>query len=201
MDWLSEHYAFIDCRSKKVIFKLPGEETYHFEGIKSPTLETVSTRVTCVLTEMRNEGYLVSIQEISQEDNKILHDIAVVQEFPDVFSEDLPGLPPPREVDFAIELVPGSQPIFKPPYRMAPAELKELKEQLEDLINKGFIRPSISPWGAPVLFVKKKDGTMRLCIDYRELNKITIKNKYPLPRIDDLFDQLNGATVFSKINL
>ena len=84
---------------------------------------------------------------------------------------------------------------------MAPAELKKLKEQLEDLINKGFIRPSISPWGAPVLFVKKKDGTMRLCIDYRELNKITIKNKYPLPRIDDIFDQLNGATVFSKIDL
>ena len=125
----------------------------------------------------------------------------MVQEFCDVFPEDLTGLPPPREVDFAIELVPGSQPISKPPYRMAPAELKELKEQLEDLIKKSFIRPSISPWGAPVLFVKKKDGTMRLCIDYRELNKITIKNKYPLPRIDDLFDQLNGATVFSKIDL
>ena len=104
MDWLSEHYAFIDCRSKKVIFKLPGKETYHFEGIKSPTLETVSASVTCVLTEMRNEGYLVSIQEIRQEDDKTLHDIAVVREFP----EDLPGLSPPREVEFAIELIPGS---------------------------------------------------------------------------------------------
>ena len=84
---------------------------------------------------------------------------------------------------------------------MAPAELKELKEQLEELLRKGFVRPSISPWGAPILFVKKKDGTMRLCVDYRELNKITIKNKYPLPRIDDLFDQLSGATIFSKIDL
>ena len=89
----------------------------------------------------------------------------------------------------------------KAPYRMAPAELKELHEQLQELLNKGFIRPSHSPWGAPVLFVKKKDGTMRLCIDYRELNKVTIRNKYPLPRIDDLFDQLQGATVFSKIDL
>lgn len=88
-----------------------------------------------------------------------------------------------------------------PPYRMAPAELKELKVQLQELIDRGFIRPSVSPWGAPVLFVKKKDGTMRLCIDYRQLNKVTIKNKYPLPRIDDLFDQLQGAKVFSKIDL
>ena len=106
-----------------------------------------------------------------------------------------------REVEFAIELVLGSQSISKPPYRMAPAELKELKEQLEDLLHKGFLRPSISPWRAPVLFVKKKDGTIRLCIDYWELNKITIKNKYPLPRIDDLFDELSGATVFSNIDL
>ena len=98
-------------------------------------------------------------------------------------------------------MIPGSQPISKSPYRMAPTELKELKEQLEDLMKKEFIRPSISPWGAPVLFVWKKDGTLRLCIDYRELNRITIKNKYPLPRIEDLFDQLSGAMVFSKIDL
>ena len=113
--------------------------------------------------------------------------------FPDVFSEDLPGLPPDREVEFTIDLVPSIGPISKAPYRMVLTELKELKEQLQDLLDKGFIRTSASPWGAPVLFVKKKDGSMRLCIDYRELNKVTIRNKYPLPRIDDLFNQLQGA--------
>ena len=102
---------------------------------------------------------------------------------------------------FEILLQSGTAPISIAPYRMAPAELKELKVQLQELLDKGFIRPSVSPWGAPVLFVKKKDGTMRLCINYRQLNKVTIRNKYPLPRIDDLFDQLRGATVFSKIDL
>ncbi|XP_040952743.1 uncharacterized protein [Gossypium hirsutum] len=127
--------------------------------------------------------------------------IRTVCEFPDVFPEELPGLPPGREVEFAIEVYPGTAPISIPPYRMSPTELKELKVQLQDLLDRGFIRPSISPWGAPVLFVKKKDGSMRLCIDYRQLNKVTIKNRYPLPRIDDLFDQLKGASVFSKIDL
>ena len=125
----------------------------------------------------------------------------MVQEFLDVFPSDLPGVPPDRDIDFAIDLEPGTKPISIPPYRMAPAELKELKDQLQDLLSKGFIRPSVSPWGAPVLFVKKKDGTMRMCIDYRQLNKVTVKNKYPLPRIDDLFDQLQGASLFSKIDL
>ncbi|KAL5544958.1 hypothetical protein UlMin_008742 [Ulmus minor] len=127
--------------------------------------------------------------------------IAVVREFTDVFPEELPGLPPDREVSFEIDLIPGSAPVSKAPYRMAPAELKELQVQLQELLDKGFIRPSHSPWGAPVLFVKKKDGSLRMCIDYRELNKLTIKNKYPLPRIDDLFDQLKGAANFSKIDL
>ncbi|TYK03797.1 pol protein [Cucumis melo var. makuwa] len=125
----------------------------------------------------------------------------VVKEYPDVFPDELPGLPPPREIDFAIELEPNTAPISRAPYRMAPTELKEMKVQLQELLDKGFIRPSVSPWGAPVLFVKKKDESMRLCIDYRELNKVTVKNRYPLPRIDDLFDQLQGATVFSKIDL
>ncbi|GJU06978.1 putative nucleotidyltransferase, ribonuclease H [Tanacetum coccineum] len=119
----------------------------------------------------------------------------------DVFPDELPGLPPAREIKFGIELVPGAEPISKAPYRMAPVELKELKEQLQEMLENGFIRPSVSPWGAPVLFVKKKDGSMRLCIDYRELNRITIRNRYPLPRIDDLFDQLQGAKYFSKIDL
>ena len=117
-----------------------------------------------------------------------LEDIPKVKEFPDVFPDD-------------IELILGTKPIFIPPYRMAPAELKELKAQLEELLNKGFIRPSTSPWGASVLIVKKKDGSLRLCIDYRQLNWTTIRNQYPLPRIDELFNQLHGSRVYSKIDL
>ena len=116
-----------------------------------------------------------------------------MREFPDVFPEDLSGLPLDREIEFSIDLLPGFSPISKAPYRMALAELRELKAQLQELLDKGFIRPSVSPWGAPVLFVKKNDGIMRLCIDYRELNRVIMRNKYPLPRIEDLFDQLRGA--------
>nr|GFC50139.1 putative reverse transcriptase domain-containing protein [Tanacetum cinerariifolium] len=114
---------------------------------------------------------------------------------------DLPGLPPIRPVEFQIDLVPGAAPVARAPYRLAPSEMKELAEQLKELSDKGFIRPSSSPWGAPVLFVKKKDGSFRMCIDYRELNKLTAKNRYPLPRINDLFDQLQGSSVYSKIDL
>ena len=117
-----------------------------------------------------------------------LNEIAVVNEFADVFPKELPSLLVDREIEFAIDVYPGTKPISKTSYRMAPKELGELKVQLEDLLDKGFVKPSVSLWGAPVLFVKKKDGTMRLCIDYRELNKVTIKNRYPVPRIDDLFD-------------
>ncbi|WVZ69508.1 hypothetical protein U9M48_018282 [Paspalum notatum var. saurae] len=128
--------------------------------------------------------------------------IPVVCDFPDVFSEELPGLPPDRDVEFRIDLVPGTAPISKRPYRMAPDELKELKIQLQEQLDKGFIRPSSSPWGCPALFVEKKDqGGKRLCVDYRPLNAVTIKNKYPIPHIDILFDQLAGARVFSKIDL
>ena len=145
-------------------------------------------------------GYLAHVVDTHSSEMG-LEDVPVVRDFPDVFPDDLPGLPPEREIDFLIDLVPGIAPISLPPYRMAPAELKELKTQLQELVDRGFIRPSISPWGAPVLFVKKKDDTWRLCIDYRQLNKVTIRNRYPLPRIDDLFDQLQGARVFSKIDL
>jgi len=132
---------------------------------------------------------------------KNVSDVPVVRDFPKVFPEDLPGPPPPRPVDFRIDLIPGATPVAKSPYRLAPSEMQELSSQLQELLEKGFIRPSTSPWGAPVLFVKKKDGSFRMCIDYRELNKLTVKNRYPLPRIDDLFDQLQGATCFSKIDL
>ena len=122
-------------------------------------------------------------------------------EYVDVFPNKLPALPPQRVVDFGIELHPGTSPISMTSHRMAPVELQELRVQLHQLLDKGFIRPSTSPWGASVLFVKKQDKTLRLCIDYRQLNRITIKNRYPLPRNDDLFDQLRGARVYSRIDL
>nr|GFC69788.1 putative reverse transcriptase domain-containing protein [Tanacetum cinerariifolium] len=132
---------------------------------------------------------------------KRLEDVPVVRDFPEVYPEDLSGLPPIRPVEFQIDLVPGAAPVARAPYRLAPSEMKELAEQLKELSDKGFVRPSSSPWGAPVMFVKKKDGSFRMCIDYRELNKLTVKNCYPLPRIDDLFDQLQRSSVYSKIDL
>jgi hypothetical protein len=125
----------------------------------------------------------------------------VVRDFPDVFPEELPGMPPDREVEFVIDLLPRTAPISKRPYRMSIEELKELKKQLIELQEAGYIRPSSSPWGSPILFVQKKDGSQRMCVDYRSLNDVTMKNKYPLPRIEDLFDQMRGAREFSKIDL
>ncbi|GJU63349.1 putative reverse transcriptase domain-containing protein [Tanacetum coccineum] len=134
-------------------------------------------------------------------EEKRLEDVPIVRGFPDVFPEDLPGLPPTRHVEFQINLVPGAAPVARAPYRLAPSEMKELSEQLQELSEKGFIRPSSSPWGAPILFVKKKDGSFWMCIDYRELNKLMVKNRYPLLIINDLFDQLQGSSVYSKIDL
>jgi hypothetical protein len=130
-----------------------------------------------------------------------LEDIPIAYEFPDVFPEDLPGMPSDQDVEFTIELQPGTAPISRRSYKMTPKELAELKIQLKELMDKGYIHPSSSPWGYPALFVKKKDQSLRLCIDYRPLNTVTIKNKYSLPRIDSLFYQLAGAKVFSKVNL
>ncbi|GKA24163.1 putative reverse transcriptase domain-containing protein [Tanacetum coccineum] len=144
----------------------------------------------------------ITIKETGDKSKKKqLQDVPIVKKFPEVFPEDLPGLPHTRQVEFHIDLVPGAAPVAWAPYRLAPSEMKELADQLQELSDKGFIRPSSSPWGAPVLFVKKKDGSLRMCIDYRELNKLTVKNRYPLPRIDDLFDQLQGSSVYSKIDL
>ncbi|GKC18955.1 putative reverse transcriptase domain-containing protein, partial [Tanacetum coccineum] len=134
-------------------------------------------------------------------EEKRLEDVPIVRDFPKVFSEDLPGIPPTRQVEFQIDLIPDAAPIARAPYRLAPSEMKELSDQLQELFDKGFIRPSSSPWGAPVLFVKKKGGSFRMCINYQELNKLTVKNRYPLPRINDLFDQLQGSSVYSKIDL
>jgi hypothetical protein len=130
-----------------------------------------------------------------------LEDIPVACEFPDVFLEDLPGMPPDRDIEFVIELQPSTAPISRRPYKMTPKELAELKVQWNELLDKGYIRPSSSPWGCPALFVKKKDQSLRLCVDYRPLNAVTIKNKYPLPRINIHFDQLAGAKDFSKVDL
>jgi hypothetical protein len=138
---------------------------------------------------------------LNQLDATSTQDIRTVYEFMDVFPEELPGMPPDREIEFVIELVLDTAPIFKRPYRMAANQLAELKEQLQELLDNRYIHRSASPWGAPLIFVPKKDGTQKMCADYRSLNEVTIKNKYPLPRIDDLFDQLKGACVFSKIDL
>uniref|UniRef100_A0A2N9I1S3 RNA-directed DNA polymerase n=1 Tax=Fagus sylvatica TaxID=28930 RepID=A0A2N9I1S3_FAGSY len=201
MDWLAANYASVDCRSKKVKFQIPGEMEFSFVGSgASVTPCVISALQARRMLRKGCRGYLATVRDTQQDELK-LENIPIVSEFPEVFPEDLPGLPPDREIEFSVDLLPGSGPISKAPYRMAPAELKELKEQLQELLDKGFIRPSVSPWGAPVLFVKKKDGSMRLCIDYREINRVTVRNKYPLPRIDDLFDQLQGAQIFSKIDL
>jgi hypothetical protein len=132
---------------------------------------------------------------------EFLEHLPVVKEFAEVFLEELPGMPPERELEFTIDLKLGTKTIARTPYWMSTPKLQELKMQLKELLDLGLIRPSVSPWGAPVIFVQKKDGAWRLCIDYRQLNKATIKNQYPLPIIDDLFDQMKGVTVFSKIDL
>ncbi|MFS7974493.1 putative nucleotidyltransferase, Ribonuclease H [Helianthus anomalus] len=149
------------------------------------------------------KGYpaMLALVTNAQFEERRIEDLPVVRDFADVFPEELPGLPPHRQVEFQIDLAPGAAPTTRAPYRLAPGELQELSNQLQELLDRGFIRPSSSPWGAPVLFVKKKDESFRMCIDYRELNKVTIKNRYPLPRIDDLFDQLQGSSFYSKIDL
>ena len=144
--------------------------------------------------------HVVRVKDLECETHYI-ETVPLVREFQEIFPNNLPRISHEREIDFGIDLLPDTNPISIPPYRMASAELKDLKLQLKDLLDKGFIKASISPWGAPLLFVKNKDGSLRMCIDYRQLNKITIKNKYPLPSIDDLFDQLQGSCYFSKIDL
>ncbi|KAI3669693.1 hypothetical protein L6452_41033 [Arctium lappa] len=201
MDWLSNNHAEIVC-SKKLI-RLPNYsgEVVVIYGEKRKgevAIITMAKARKCLVKGC--SSFLAYVIDAKLEKSK-LEDVKIVREFPDVFPDDLPGLPPDRQVEFRIDLVPGATPIAKAPYRLAPSEMQEMMAQLQELLEKGFIRPSSSPWGAPVLFVKKKDGTMRMCIDYRELNKATVKNRYPLPRIDDLFDQLQGAGCFSKIDL
>ncbi|KAA3456998.1 DNA/RNA polymerases superfamily protein [Gossypium australe] len=201
MDWLTIHDAIVNCRRKTIDLRCQNNETIRIE---SADLNGLSAVISSMLARqyMRKgcEAYFAYVID-SKVTERGIKSVPVVNEYPDVFPEELPRLPPVREVEFGIELVPGTTPISIALYRMAPTELKELKAQLQELSDKGFGRPRFSPWGTPVLFVKKKDGTLRMCIDYRQLNKTTVKNKYPLPCIDDLFDQLKGASVFSKIDL
>nr|XP_027064418.1 uncharacterized protein LOC113690624 [Coffea arabica] len=198
MDFLAHHHAKLDCRAKVLELWIPGEATLKLDvkGRLASSAMISGIRARKMLYKGA-QGFLAFLINAPSDQVK-LEDVPVVREFPDVFPEELKTLPPEREVEFKIDLVPGTAPISKTPYRMAPAELKELKIQLLDLLEKGFVRESDSPWGAPVLFVKKKDGSLRLCIDYRGLNEVTIKNKYPLPLIDSLFDQLQESRVFKK---
>jgi hypothetical protein len=179
MDWMTRHRVSLDISSRAVEIDSSDHET---------TILYLPQRE-C------NNSCAYAVEGIK------LKDIPIVCKYLDVFSDDLPGMPLNRDIEFVIKLQPGTAPISKRPYRMPPNELAELKIQLQDLLDKGFIRPSASPWGCPALFMKKKDNSLRLCVDYRLLNAVTIKNKYPLPCIVILFDQLVGAWVFSKIDL
>ncbi|KAI3821421.1 hypothetical protein L1987_08989 [Smallanthus sonchifolius] len=201
MDWLSNHHAEVICFEKCIRIPLPSGETLRVFGEK-PCKGLKLMSCTTAQKYLRKK-YIAFLAHIVQKDvkEKSIQDIPIIRDFPEVFPKDLSGLPPVRQVEFRIDLLPGANPVARAPYRLAPSEMQELASQLQELSDKGFIRPSHSPWGAPVLFVKKKDGSFRMCIDYLELNKLTIKNRYPLPRIDDLFDQLQGSTCFSKIDL
>jgi hypothetical protein len=184
MNWLTKYQASLSCDKRTVkLVSLSGEEV----------------SVELVLSGPRKGSYHQVTAHIEEtEPSEVIN---VVLEFLDVFPEELLGMPHERKVEFAIELIPGIAPISKRAYRVSGPELVELKKQIDKLLEKGYIRPSTSPWAAPVRFVEKKDGMKRMCIDYRALNEVTVKNKYPLPRIEDLFDQLRGASVFSKIDL
>ncbi|GKA88286.1 putative reverse transcriptase domain-containing protein [Tanacetum coccineum] len=200
MDWLVKHDAIIVCGEKVV--RIPyGNKMLTVESDKGMSrLKVISCIKARKYVERGCHLFLAHVTEKKSKEKR-LEDVPVIRDFPEVFPDDLPGLPPPRQVEFRIDLIPGAAPVARAPYRLAPSEMRELSVQLQELLEKGFIRPSSSPWGAPVLFVKKKDGSFRMCIDYRELNKLTVKNRYPLPRIDDLFDQLQGSSVYSKIDL
>nr|GEZ02881.1 putative reverse transcriptase domain-containing protein [Tanacetum cinerariifolium] len=183
MDWLAKYQAVIVCAEK--IVRIPwGNETLiiHGDGSNHRNATRLSIISCTKIEKYVKKGFPIFLAHITTK-------------------EELPGLPPTRPVEFQIDLVPGAAMVARAPYRLAPSEMKELAKQLKELSDKGFIRPSSSPWGAPVLFVKKKNGSFRMCIDYQELNKLTVKNRYPLPRIDDLFDQLQGSSVYSKIDL
>nr|GEX26261.1 putative reverse transcriptase domain-containing protein [Tanacetum cinerariifolium] len=207
MDWLAKNHAVIICDEKIVCIPY-GNKILIVQGDKSDEKKSMLSIISCVKAHKYMEkGCQLFLAQVTMKENKDkskekrLEDVPTVRDFLEVFLEDLLGLPPIRQVEFQIDLVPGAAPIARAPYRLALLEMQELSTKLQELSDKGFIRPSSSPWGALVLFVKKKDGSLRMCIDSRKLNKLTVKNRYPLLRITDLFDQLQGLSVYLKINL
>jgi hypothetical protein len=199
MDWLTQYRAVISYFWKTVLLHASsGREVVFFGSSPKFTLSWLSQLLPDRWS--RKSGIFFSMV-VESEAALQVEDIRVVYDYANVFPAKLPGIPPERDATFEIKLITGMQPIHKAPYWMAPKEQLELKRQLDDLLAKGFIRPSRSPWASPILFVEKKDISKRLCVDYRALNQVTIKNKYPLPRIEDLFEQLRGAQVFCKIDL
>ncbi|MFS7922398.1 putative nucleotidyltransferase, Ribonuclease H [Helianthus anomalus] len=184
MDFLRENHAEVVCFEKMIRFSLAnGDQLCVYGETASKGLKLMSCIQASKYLRKEYRAFLANIVVAEKEKKRKFEvkDVPVVHEFPQVFPDDLPGLPPRRDIDFHIDLIPGANPVAKAPYRLASSEMRELSSQLQELLEKGFIRPSTSPWGAPVLFVKKKDGSFRMCIDYRELNKLTIKNRYPLP--------------------
>ena len=200
MDCLSKHWAIVDCDKKTILLKCSDMSMVIVHGIRSEAVSNIISAMQARRFLRKGcEAFLALVLD-SKREQVNLEKNHVVKEFPDVFPNELPGIPPEREVDLSIEVVHGTTPISRAPYRMVPTKLKNFKTQLHELLDKGFIRPSVSSKGAsgvPVLFIKMKDGTLRMYIDYRQINKVTVKNKYMLSRIEDLFDQLKGASAFS----
>jgi hypothetical protein len=200
MDWLEAHRALVDCFAKRVLCVDDEGRPVEIQGIwRNVSLRFISTMK--VKRCLRKGCRLYVVEAVNEGKGPSLDQYPALSKFKDVFLNELPGLPLERELDFTIELKPGAEPISKTLYRMTAPELCELQMQFKELLDLGIIRPSVSPWGAPIIFVKKKDGSLRLCIDYRDLNHVTVKNRYPMTRIDDLFDKMKGVAVFSKIDL
>ncbi|KAA3484090.1 DNA/RNA polymerases superfamily protein [Gossypium australe] len=180
MDWLAKHRAHLDCAAKRMSIRTLEDKEVVMIGERRNYLSNVISALKAEKLVQKGYGAFLAFISALVTKELLVEGVRTVKDFPDVFSEELPGLPPVRKVEFGIELLPGTALVSIAPYRMAPKELAELKAQIQELLDRGFIRPSVSPWGAPVLFVKKKDGSMLMCIDYRQLNKLTIKNRYPL---------------------